>query len=122
MCKWFALILIPMPSIVKIWILRALGHQIHSSAYIGFSYINIKKLEMRENSYIGFGNIFTNLESLEMHEGSRINRWNRFTSNMMYHGKMRLLKHASIALRHYFDVCDLIEIGQNTICSSAFKT
>ena len=115
MNKLMALLILPFPSFLKVRILRLLGHSVHKTAYIGFSLLNIDKVHMEEKTYIGIGNIFTNLESLEMHEGSRINRWNRFTSGKEFYGKMLLQRHASIALRHYFDVCDLIEIGANTI-------
>lgn len=84
--------------------------------------MNISDIEMKKNSFIGSGNIFTNLNSLEMAEGSRINRWNRFSSNPTYKGKLRLLRHASIAMRHYFDVCSLIEIGENTIVAGHRST
>lgn len=122
MSKLLALIILPLPSVLKVIVLKLLGHEIHRSAYIGFSYLNVKNISLAKNTYIGLGNIFTNLETLEMHAGSRINRWNRFTSNLSFHGKVRLLKHASISLRHYFDVCDLVELGANTIVAGHDST
>ena len=115
MNKLIALAILPLPSFLKVRLLRLLGHSIHKTAYIGFSILDVKRIHLGENTYIGIGNVFTNLETLEMHEGSRINRWNRFTSGREFHGKMLLHRHASISLRHYFDVCDLVEVGANTI-------
>lgn len=115
MNKLNAFFLMFLPSTLKVKLLRLFGHDVHKSAYIGFSYLNIKNITMGEKSFIGQGNIFTHLDTLEMHSGSRINRWNRFTSDSEFKAEMRLLKHASISLRHYFDVCDLVEIGENTI-------
>jgi acetyltransferase-like isoleucine patch superfamily enzyme len=122
MGKLAALLLMFMPSIIKVSILRVLGHEVHSTAYIGFSFIHIKNIKMGKDSYIGFLNIFTHLNSLEMEEGSRINRWNRFASGPEFDGKLRLRRHASISLRHYFDVCDLVEIGENTIVAGHRST
>lgn len=104
-----------LPSKVKLMILRFLGHEVHKTAYIGFSYLHVKRIRLDKNSFIGTGNIFKQLEELEMLEGARINRWNRFTSTSSCQGKLVLKDRASISLRHYFDVCDLVEVGSNTI-------
>jgi len=122
MNKWIGLLLLPMPSAIKVLVLRWLGHNVHRTAYIGFSYLGVRKITMEENTYIGTGNIFTHLDQLEMKAGSRINRWNRFTSGPMYKGCLRLLTRASISLRHYFDVCDLVQIGENTIVAGHHST
>jgi acetyltransferase-like isoleucine patch superfamily enzyme len=122
MNKWIALLLLPMPSRIKVLVLRMLGQKVHRTARIGFSYLSVKNIILEENTYIGTGNIFTNLNHLEMKEGSRINRWNRFTSGPSYNGYLRLLRRASISLRHYFDVCDLVEIGENTIVAGHHST
>jgi len=115
MNKILALLLLPLPSFLKVRILRLLGHPVHKTAYIGFSILNVREIRLDAHTYIGIGNIFTGLKALEMHEGSRINRWNRFTSSCEFDAKLFLQRYASISLRHYFDVCDLIEIGANTI-------
>lgn len=115
MNKFIALVILPLPSSIKVLLLRLLGHSVHKTAHIGFSVLNIKNIRLDENAYIGAGNIFTGLEALEMHAGSRINRWNRITSDPEFRGVLRLHRHASISLRHYLDVCDLVEIGANTI-------
>ncbi len=122
MNKLSAILLLFLPSVLKINLLRILGHDVHKSAYIGFSYLNIKNITIGEKCYIGVGNIFTHLDTLVMHTGSRINRWNRFTSDSTCDAKLRLHRHASISLRHYFDVCDLVEIGANTIVAGHRST
>lgn len=122
MNKILALLILPLPSVIKVFILRMLGHSVHQSAYIGFSFLNISKIVMGENSYIGIGNIFTGLNLLEMHSGSRINRWNRITSDPSFCGILRLKRHSSISLRHYLDVCHTIEFGANTIVAGHRST
>jgi len=122
MNKWLALLVLPLPSKLKNFILRFLGHNIHKSAYIGFSYLNIDRIELAQDTYIGHGNVFFRLGSLQLDQGSRISRWNQFSSGAIYQGKIILKKNASISLRHYFDVCDLIEIGENTIVAGHRST
>lgn len=104
-----------LPSRIKVFYLQRMGHSVHSSARIGFAYLDIKNITMESESFIGHGNIFTNISKIHLEHGSRINRWNRFTSNPNYNACLHLKPRASIALRHYFDVCALIEVGHDTI-------
>ena len=99
-----------LPSAMKIWLLNRLGHSIHKTAKIKFSILNIDHIVMGAYTYIGVGNVFKNLPKLEMMDGSRINRWNKITSNGADESVLRLKKRASISLRHYFDVCDVVGI------------
>jgi acetyltransferase-like isoleucine patch superfamily enzyme len=122
MSKLFALFLIPLPSRLKILLLRLAGHDIHFTAYIGISFLDVRKFRLGANTYIGHGNIFSRLYSLKMSEGARINRWNRITSPTGINGEMVLGERASIALRHYFDVCDRITIGNDTIIAGHRST
>lgn len=122
MNKLYALLIMFLPSSIKVSLLRSMGHSVDRSAHIGFSYLDIKNITLGEKTYIGAGNIFTRLDTLQMESGSRITRWNRFTSSSVYHGNMHLKHHASISLRHYFDVCDLIQIGANTIIAGHRST
>lgn len=104
-----------LPSRVKIVILNALGNNVHHTAKIGLSVLDIDKIVMEPHTYIGHGNIFKNVPILEMKSGSRINRWNKFTSNRMNHSRLLMGERSSISLNHYFDVCNLIEVGSDTI-------
>lgn len=111
-----------LPSKLKVWLLNKMGHNIHPTAYIGMSYLDVKSITLERDTYIGFGNAFRNLANLTMAQGSRINRWNHFTSNNSPEAELRLNNYASISLRHYFDVCNLVEIGQNTIIAGHRST
>jgi len=104
-----------MPSGLKIILLRLLGNDIGKDCYIGFSYIDVDNIIMANSCYIGTGNIIKSLCSLEMRYGSRINRWNQITSNKKFNAKLLLGNNSSISLRHYFDVCANVSIGNNTI-------
>lgn len=122
MNRYLALLLAFLPSSAKVSLLRLLGHDVHPTAYVGFSYLNIKNVKLAKDTYIGHGNVFTNLDRLELREGSRINRWNRFTSTPGLAGNLVLGERSSISLRHYFDVCDLIQVGHDTIIAGHHST
>ena len=117
-----AFVVMFLPSRMKIFVLNFLGNDVHTSSYIGFSYLCVKSIRLGENSYIGFGNIFTKLTCLKMGAGSRINSWNRFTSDSSEGAVLSLGDNSSISLRHYFDVCDLVKIGNNTIIAGHRST
>lgn len=113
--KIMSLIIMLLPSVLKIFILKKLGHNIGTNCYIGCSYLNINKIHLSDNCYIGSGNVFKNLNCLIMAKGSRINRWNQFTSNLKFEASLIIGENSSISLRHYFDICADITIGDNTI-------
>jgi acetyltransferase-like isoleucine patch superfamily enzyme len=122
MNRWLALIIMFLPRAAKIPLLNLLGHKVHRTAHIGFSYLNVKHVELAEDTYIGHGNVFTNLSYLELSSGARINRWNRFTSAPGYVGKLIIGERSSVTLRHYFDICDLVTIGHDTIIAGHRST
>jgi len=111
-----------LPSRAKVALLRLLGHEVAWSARIGASYLNVRRIRLGENAFIGRGNVFTGLEELVMGEGSRINAWNRFTQAPLWRGRLVLGDRASISLRHYFDVCDEVRIGHDTIVAGHRST
>ena len=74
MGKIGALLLAFFPSGLKISILRLLGHEIGADCYIGLSIINVEKIRLDDNTYIGHGNVMTGIKYLWLNEGSRINR------------------------------------------------
>jgi len=122
MNRWLALIVMTLPLPAKISFLNLLGHKVHRTAYIGFSYLNVKRIELAEDTYIGHGNVFKNLDRLELRSGARINRWNRFTSTPGYYGRLIVGERSAVTLRHYFDVCDVVEIGHDTIIAGHRST
>lgn len=122
MNRWLALIIMVLPSTLKVLALRFLGHEVHKTARIGFSYLHVQRLSLGEDTYIGSGNIFTNLNYLQLQREARINRWNRFTSAPGYVGQLIVGQRSSISLRHYFDVCDVVKIGNDTIIAGHRST
>ena len=122
MNRWLALVAVFLPSSVKVALLRFLGHKVHKATYIGFSYLHVKHISLAEETYIGHGNVFTNLDHLELRTGARINRWNRFTSGPGYVGRLVMGERSSISLRHYFDVCELIQVGHDTTIAGHHST
>jgi len=120
--RMLPLILMLLPSIIKIKILTYIGHDIHSTAYIGFSYLDVCRISMGPHSYIGHGNVFKYLERLCMGEGSRIERWNRISSGLSYKGELSIGKRSALTLRHYLDVCHHIVIGEDTIIAGQRST
>lgn len=122
MNRWLVLVVLILPLSAKISLLNLLGHKVHRTAYIGFSYLDVQRIELAENSYIGHGNVFKNLHRLELRSGSRINRWNRFTSTPNHDGRLIVGERSSVSLRHYFDVCDMVEIGHDTIVAGHRST
>jgi len=111
-----------LPSPLKCRALRLLGNEIGGSVYIGFSLLQVRHIVLRGNAYIGHGNIFRNLQYLELGNESRINRWNYFTSGGYEHGSLVMGARSSISMRHYFDVCAEVEIGNDTIVAGIRST
>ena len=122
MDKFQALLLMFLPSFLKVWVLSKLGFQVHRTSYIGFSFLNVSKIELEENTYIGHGNIFKGLKKLVMKKGSRINRWNFFTGSLKFDSSLIMGNSSSISMRHYFDLCDFINVGDNTIIAGVRST
>lgn len=120
--KALALFVMLLPSRLKIMVLSARGHDIHPSAYIGFSYMLVGHIVMEANTYIGHGNVLTGLRRLSMAKGSRINRWNRVASAFSYNGELQIGARSAISLRHYLDVCDRFVVGCDTIIAGHRST
>ncbi len=107
---------------MKVILLKLLGHKVHESAYVGFSYLNVKDISLAENTYIGFGNIFTNLGYLELEAGAHINRWNRVTTPPGHFGRLVVGERSAITLRHYFAISDIIQVGHDTLIAGHRST
>lgn len=96
---------------------------IHSTAYIGFSYVYPKSLVMEAGARIGHLNVAIHLDKILLKEKAIINRGNWITgfptgesSKHFFHQKDRqaelvIGKESSITKNHHIDCTDSIHIG-----------
>jgi len=114
------------PNVFKRFIYnRLLGHSIHKTARIGFSFVHAGKIKMEASARIGNFNIIRNLELLAMGEHSLIEKYNRASglplSNTMHFWDeadrlpaLIIGKHTAITGKHVFDCNNTISIGDYT--------
>ena len=119
------LIAVPLPSFLKVILFRHLfGAILNKGVKIGFSFIDVKSLEMGESARIGNFNLIRNLDLLRLGEHSKIGNLNKVSalrsgSTRHFRSQERLPAlilgaHATVTGRHFFDCCDRIEIGDLT--------
>jgi acetyltransferase-like isoleucine patch superfamily enzyme len=121
-----------LPSPVKVFILRRLGHTIGKNVRIGIVYLDVCKLVLEDGVRIASFNYLKNLRELTMREGARIGGWgNWFTATRFNDegnpgfGRLIIGRGSDITSRHFFDVQETIEIGDQTLVAgfhSAFFT
>lgn len=119
MRRVWLLILMLLPSRLKIELLRLQGHQISRKSKIGFSWLDVEEISMGDGSRIGLLNIFKGLRKLDLGPNAGIGRFNQFTANQYYvtiagqdHGIVELANGAVITNRHYFDCQSTIRLDQ----------
>lgn len=139
MNKFISFLILFLPSKVKILVLKLLfgRNSVSSDAYIGFSYINAKKVKIGKDVYIGNFNLINNVEELLLSNGSKIitrniirsvNKFimdeetkvgisNHFYCNPLLNKKSIFkLGHASaVTSYHSFDLTDDIFIGNQSV-------
>lgn len=120
-----------MPNAIKRRIYNAfLGAEIHSTARIGFSYVQAGKIKMGPYSRIGHLNVIRNLELLEIGEKALIGNLNsvsafplsdnrHFVDETHRFPALILEEHSDIVSRNYFDCCHTIRIGHHTIIAGS---
>lgn len=135
MRKFVAILVFLLPSFLCIWILRFLDYKIGKHCRIGFSWINIKNLEMGDNSQIGHFNIiivpdlivgsscvikrFNIIKgnfSLRLKNVCVINQFNKITSSL--NGKLTyciLNEYAIIGVGHTIDLTSHFTLGEYSI-------
>lgn len=116
--RLLSILIMLLPSVIKVKILKLLGHKIGKNVRIGFSLMDIKKIDISENSTIGHLNFFKNLDKLEIGSNSTIGNFNIFTSSNYYKkisknniGFLKIGNNTAITMRHYFDIQNKITIG-----------
>jgi acetyltransferase-like isoleucine patch superfamily enzyme len=110
-----------LPSSWKIAILRKQGHIIGDNVSIGCCYLDIAKIILGNNTYVGNFNYFKNLKVLKMEDNSYIGPLNWFSASRFNNmanvgfGVFRIMRNAGITGRHFFDLAESITIGEETL-------
>lgn len=107
------ILLLLMPSKIKICCYRLSGAKIGSHCYIGFSIVDASNLQMGDYSYIGHFNLIWRLKTLTMGRGSRITMLNWITGARQ--GDFKLGANSSVSILHFLEASADIQIGSNTI-------
>lgn len=140
--KIFAILIAPLPSIVKVFLLRhILGYRIGSGVKIGLSLINVKrccigdkvrighfnyieqveKLDIGSDSVIGHFNLILGGKSVELGDGAMIGRFNEINSilNPLVKGtpdpRLILGRRAVITAWHKIDFTDKVTIEDSAV-------
>ena len=129
MSRLTSILLLLLPTWGRIRLLRMLGHEIASSARVGCSWIDIRRMTLGENARIGFGNVFKGLDSVVLKDNAKIGRFNQFTASRHYkalagtdHGTLVLESGAVITMRHYLDCQHRIAIGERSLIAGIGTT
>lgn len=113
---------------------RLLGWDIHESALIGVSLLNVDTLIMGPGSRIGHFSVLRDLKKLELSASSRIGQWNWITAAAPLvrspslgladdrRGSLIVGKHSAITSRHYIDCSGGITIGAYTTVAGVKST
>lgn len=109
----FLVMLAPLPSTLKIWLLRLYGAKIGKGCRIGISILAAKQIEIGDYVQIGHFNLIYKLNSLKMGSGSRINSFNWITGATV--GNLHLGNNISIRRFHFVEASGSMFIGNNTI-------
>lgn len=119
--RLFLILLALLPSFVKVRLLRALGHDIGKNVHIGMSYLDIRRMDLRDGVRIGSFNYFNGLTELTVMEHARIGGWgNWFTASRRDdqgnpgHGRVFIGRGSAITNRHYVDVQELFVVGEQS--------
>ena len=102
-----------LPSPLKILFLRAAGHKVGENCHIGFSIINARTVCLGDNTFIGHFNLIWRLEELRLMEGSIIETLNWITGGGR--GAFVLGENSAATMLHFFEASSGITIGSNTI-------
>lgn len=126
-----------LPSRLKVLIYnRVLNGDIHPTAKIGLSFVDVKKIKMGPHSSIGHFNVIRGLELLEMGESAVILKQNTITALGLGKTKQFVFEqdrlpalvlgaHSAIVSKHFLDCNNTIVIGHHTTIAglgSAFFT
>lgn len=109
------------PSFVKVLLLRAWGHDIGKNVHIGMSYLDIRRMVLKDGARIGAFNYFNGLTELVVMEHARIGGWgNWFTASRRDyqgnpgHGRIFIGRGSAMTNRHYIDVQESFVVGEQS--------
>ena len=117
------LLILFLPSAIKIMLLRFLGYKIGNNCYLGLSLIQADMISIEDECYIGHGNLIWRLKKFHMGRGSRISSLNWISGAK--NGTFELGANSSISMLHFFEASSNIFIRSNCIVagrSSQFFT
>ena len=125
MKKYLALVVLLFPWVIRRHVYRLIfKYDIHSRAYIGFSWIYPEKLILDSGARIGHMTVCKNIASVEIGRDSTIGSLNwitgfpygtdslHFKSDISRFPALILKEHSAITSRHMIDCTDTITIGK----------
>jgi acetyltransferase-like isoleucine patch superfamily enzyme len=130
--RWSAIFLLLLPQRLKhIYARRVLGWDIHPTAYIGRSLIQVRKVTMGPQASIGPMNYFRDVEELRMGEGANIAARNWIIGipkeSVLYPDQpdrdpsLIMGDWSNITVGHEIDVADRLELGNHAVIAG-FKS
>jgi acetyltransferase-like isoleucine patch superfamily enzyme len=103
---------------LKNWILRRLGHSVHSSASVGSVILwNVANISLGDGARLSSMSVFKDLRHLSVSEHSTIGAWNwisaavEFAGTVPLHAQLVLYPHSAITSRHYIDCSGGVTVG-----------
>ena len=108
-----SLFVLLLPNWLKIPVLRAFGSRIGKGCYIGFSILNVSRIDLGDHVRIGHFNLIHSLSELVLETGSKIESMNWISGGGK--GKLLLGRNASIRRLHALECSGTVQIGANSI-------
>lgn len=114
-----------LPNYIKILIYRNFfGWVIGSNVKIGFSLLNVKKINIKDNSKIGNFNIIKGIKLLDIGERTTLRNFNHIAGSGFsseWYNSFIIGNNVEITNGHTFDVGGGITIGDNTTIAGMFS-
>ncbi|MBT5268562.1 MAG: hypothetical protein HOL70_03855 [Candidatus Marinimicrobia bacterium] len=107
------LLIVLLPSWLKVFILRSRGATIGKNCWIGFSVIDASCITIGDNVHVGHFNLLWRLKGLTLETGSGITMFNWITGART--GTFRLGRNSGITRFHFLEASAGIDIGSNCI-------
>lgn len=111
---------------------KCFGFNIHKTAYIGLSVVNVGFLKMAAGSRIGHFNFIRSVTRIDLEESATVGNLNWITGAVSYlpmklsdgikPGLLHIGRHSAITNRHYIDCSGGFQIGQFSILAGVKTT